>query len=578
LTVCDLIKDVDEGEALDMESKLGSMWLRDVKKALTEPEAETFAPSGEYGATFDALGLYSPSQFVVRLNPKIHELVDALGAGDLESRDPDEVFSAYSTFLHETVHWWQHIGSTSGLIMSLCYPAQWTSTIEPLRAVVHKYGPIKPLKPWAEARLRQGGLAADAELLDANHAVNNFLDIEFYEDFATNPLRTAPQLFENPYFECIGHSYGIAYANTLRALIDTCGFAPGSLPDPAIWEEHLDDLREARHEGFYRGSPIRRARVGLRDIYEGQARFNQMQMLLATGGPAKCAQYRDAGYFEGCYVSAFEEFLRLTGFIWPEQIDDPKIALFLLICDLAINPTRGIPLPIEKPVSILGDIDPGMRFDQLCRTVSTRPELASVIQSGSHDEYIRVSHALTWASGYDHPMEALSTVIALINSDAGAATLTAEWETFCFPTTNLPFRLIAAAFLSFCRDKFEHPEYFCWPGIYWVDRQKSGSAVVFQRNLPLFVDRADTERIHARVLPGREGEPVWDARTAFFGQLLICELAKQWVLGNGPFRYEYYWLTGTHQNDELIAFAKAGFERTYGVHPDAFDKGANDAE
>jgi hypothetical protein len=475
-------------------------------------------------------------------------------------------------------HWWQHIGSTSGLIMSLCYPAQCTSTIEPLRAIVRKYGPIKPLKPWAEAKLREGGLAANAELVDANHAVNNFLDIEFYKAFATNPLQVAPRLFEDPYFECIGHSYGIAYANTLRALIDTCGFAPGSLPDPTAWEEHLDALREARHEGFFHGSPIRRARVGLRDIYEGQARFNQIQMLQATGGPAECGQYRDDGYFEGYYVSAFEEFLRLTGFAWPERIDDPMIALFLLICDLAINPTRGIPLQIARPGNILVDIDPGMRFDQLCDAAAAHPELASAIQSRSRDEYIQVSHALTWANAYDHPMEALATVVALIESDAGAAALMTEWETFRFSATGLPFRLITAAFLSFCRDKLEHPEYFCWSGFYWVDRREPGSAAVFQRNLPLFVDRADTERIHARVLSGREGRSVWDARTAFFGHLLIYDLAKQWVLGKGPFHYEYYWLTGTHENDELIAFVKTGFERTYGIHPDALDNAANAAQ
>jgi hypothetical protein len=87
-----------------MGSQLESMWLRDVKKGLTTPEADTLVSSGEYGATFEALGLYSSSQFVVRLSMKVHELVDALGVRDLENCDPDEIFSAYSTFLHETIH------------------------------------------------------------------------------------------------------------------------------------------------------------------------------------------------------------------------------------------------------------------------------------------------------------------------------------------------------------------------------------------------------------------------------------------------------------------------------------------
>ena len=81
-----------------------SMQLREVKKELTEPEGDVFEATGDFCATFNASGIYSPTQFVVRLSPKIHEHVDAFGAFDFEGRDPDDLFSAYSTFLHETIH------------------------------------------------------------------------------------------------------------------------------------------------------------------------------------------------------------------------------------------------------------------------------------------------------------------------------------------------------------------------------------------------------------------------------------------------------------------------------------------
>jgi hypothetical protein len=37
---------------------------------------------------------------------------------------------AMSTYLHETIHWWQHVGNTAGLFLSLTYPVQALSELE----------------------------------------------------------------------------------------------------------------------------------------------------------------------------------------------------------------------------------------------------------------------------------------------------------------------------------------------------------------------------------------------------------------------------------------------------------------
>ncbi len=52
------------------------------------------------------------------------------------------------------------------------------------------------------------------------------------------------------------------------------------------------------------------------------------------------------GYLSGIYVEAFEAFLKLLNLERPDLSSDPIVGLFLLICDLAINPTRGLPLDI----------------------------------------------------------------------------------------------------------------------------------------------------------------------------------------------------------------------------------------
>jgi hypothetical protein len=555
---------------------INSLRLNDVQEALTKPVADTLLAPSEFPAILNARGLYSTTQFVLRLSPRIHELVDALIIGETGGHDSDELLSAYSTYLHETIHWWQHVGSTAGLILSLSYPAQCLSNMEHLRAVVRLTGPKKSLRTWAENALRSGTPSSDEALVEANHAVNNTIDTEFYKVLTVTPM-LAGQLFSNPYFECVGHSYSIAYANTLHALIDSCGFSPSSLPDPEAWTEPLDTLREARHEGFYHGSPIRRARVGLLDIFEGQARFNQLQFLQAVGGPADCEHYRDAGFFEGNYVSAFDEFRRLTGFDWPLRIDDPVIALFLLICDLAINPTRGFPFSLNRPENIIIDVDPGARFTRLCAAAKQNPALASAIRSNSFEEYVEVAGALTSPCGYDHPMAALKTIVELVDDDAGAAALMGEWESFRFLPANQPIRVIVAHFLVFCRDKYQHPEFFCWPGAFARSGATDVYRELFLRNLSLFSDRSDNEGIFPRAIPGRDAADIQETLNTFFGQILLYHMTRQWILEDGPFRYDFHWLTGRHDNDALVAWVKTMFEATFGAHPDAFELVASTA-
>ena len=98
-----------------------------------------------------------------------------------------------------------------------------------------------------------------------------------------------------------------------------------SLPDPERWEGAFDRLVLTRHDGFHHGSPITRGNVGLHAIFEGQARFIQLQFLAASGGPSTCA---DDGYLSGIYAEAFTEFMRLSEFDWPETIDSPSISSF----------------------------------------------------------------------------------------------------------------------------------------------------------------------------------------------------------------------------------------------------------
>lgn len=541
---------------------------------LVHPLRDTFESldgSDIFAATLRGRGLYSTTQFVLRLSPRVHELVDALTTGETEGHDPSELNEAYSTYLHETIHWWQHAGSTSGLFLSLCYPAQCLANITHLREVVRLIGPKKSLKEWAENALKGGMSPNEPALIEANIVVNNTVDKEFYKRFTLKPM-SAPSLSDDPYFESVGHSYALAYANTLQALIDSCGFEHGSLPNPDDWIAPLDQLRNAKHEGFYHGSPIRRARIGVYEIYEGQARLSQLQFLQSVGGAETCQFYRDNGYFASVYVSAFDEFLRLTELEWPERIDDPLMNIFLLVCDLAINPTRGIPFAIASFEDLLIDLDPGARFTRLSSVIKDNNTLQTAIIERSREEYISVSKALTEACGYDHPLAALEAISEFMISDKGAQQLMKEWETFEFLESNLPLRVFVAHFLSFSRDKLAHPEFFCWPGAYMggaqiLDvHQKS-----FERHLSLFSDRGDNDGVFPRAFPDRKREAIQKLLNVFFASTLLYDLTRQWILEDGSFRYDFGWLTGRSDNADLVDWAKKAFESTYGVNPDNFD-------
>jgi hypothetical protein len=99
----------------------------DLNPALLEVERPAGDMPSEFAACLNVLGSYSTERFVLRLSPRIHQLVDAVSTG-IYSTDmlSAETIKAFSTYLHETVQWWQHIGSSAGLVLSWCIPRRHT--------------------------------------------------------------------------------------------------------------------------------------------------------------------------------------------------------------------------------------------------------------------------------------------------------------------------------------------------------------------------------------------------------------------------------------------------------------------
>ena len=527
-----------------------------------------------FASNLNVHGMYETTRFVLRLSPRNHELMEAFQANGFALHDASsESLQAYSTYLHETIHWWQHVGSTSGLLFSLSYLAQCHSSMHQLREVLTTIGPKKSLKTYTDRVLRDEGNSAQAKLSAANVAVNNALDVEYYKSYAYSPRTSFEHMFKEPHFESIGHGYYTVYGQLIGMLAEAIDPDYVMLPDPGDWDEQILRLRQKRVVGFYWQSPVQLPAVGLQAVYEGQARFIQLQFLDGVcEQPLTCAKWRDRGYLAGIYVEAFHAFLSLSESEWPETLEDPLVALFLLICDVAMNPTRGFPIDVKVFERFIHDTDVGIRFTLLSKAVARLPHLKSTITSCSKEEYISVSEELTALTGYDNPTVGPGAVRAWLDHAPGIPKLMQEYRTFDYDRVNLPIRVFLSHFVAFYTDKAEHPEFFCWPGMYLSGQcDMKDSQALWLRHLSLFSDRGDRRGVFPRQSPNRSEQAVKTTFNRFFGTMALYDLTRQWLLKDGPFVCDFAWMSENYDQDRAEAWANDTFRQVYGVTLDQFE-------
>ncbi len=59
-----------------------------------------------FAACFNAHGVYETMRFVLRLSPRNHEHMETIEAAGFDPANASaDVVQAYSTYIHETVHW-----------------------------------------------------------------------------------------------------------------------------------------------------------------------------------------------------------------------------------------------------------------------------------------------------------------------------------------------------------------------------------------------------------------------------------------------------------------------------------------
>ena len=234
--------------------------------------------------------------------------------------------------------------------------------------------------------------------------------------------------------------------------------------------------------------------MGLWEVFEGQARFVQLQYLhFGTGGQFGWDDARAFGMLSPVYIKAFETFLELTESEWPETIDSPVVALFLAVCDMTLNAGEGFPLPLASPPTFITDNDPGTRFTYLSRVIALKaPHLKAAVKKYSKDEYIQVTEELCNLLRTPPPLKIAETVANWSQTQDRLSALMEEDWIFRFSKVDMPARLLFARYIAFNRDKAQRPETLCWPGAWLAgERASAEGEAIFRRNCVLFVGKED---------------------------------------------------------------------------------------
>lgn len=534
---------------------------------------ETTPLSSLHGATsLEAQGSYNTLDFVVRLRPDLHQILEAQG-GELSMRACEswDAAKAFSTYFHETVHWWQHVGTSAGLMLSFLQPAHAHMNRQRLDKILATHGPVKPLLGLA-AKLLDADNEQDESL---NFVLNNWHDLEFFRKLVLNPVDLVEGVANDPYFMSVGHSYRMAIGATSWLIAATVDPEYEVLPHPLDWEASMAELRTAKIEGFYLGSPIDVPPLGAREIFEGQARFSQLQYLFgASGGRLTWDEIRRTGMLSGVYVRAFEVFLDFIKEDWPTGVDDPIVGLFLLICDVALSPSEGIFLPMTDPSALIWSTDPAWRFLFLCRAAKEQGcDFKRSIQTYSAQEYWDVSQRLSDLILSPSPRELAEAVVRYADRHPSWSQLAEEDQLFEYREENFPIRVLLGRFSRMQRDKLASPQFFCWPGMCFTSyRQPLAPETVvslFSEHQALFLDRADRD-VYPRLVPGKDEATLQHLLDEFYVWVSMYEMTRQWLIEDGPFEYDYFWLTSKFTSSEIKAWADNNFKVGTGVHPDVF--------
>ena len=504
-------------------------------------------------------GSYNTMQFVLRLREDIRK-------ARYSDFYPERV-QANSTIIHENIHWWQHIGSNFGFLFSLSYPAFIHYSLESFHALIKDGLLYKSLLEFDKQYFKKNKGIAD--IADLNAVINNYYDIEYAKLFALCNKNIIEINKDNRFFLSIGHCYHIFWVSTVHTLSGAVDVDYKFLPPTNSWLENFQSLESNKVDGFYINSPLHLTPIGIKAIYEGQAAFNQAQYLTANlNNHLTYTDFENSGLFYGVYTEAFEYFLKITSYLKPDSLLDPIVGLFLLVCDISINPNNGFPLDIYDYENFIVKNDPGIRFTLLCVEISENAEFyRNEIKKYSKQEYISLSKKLSDGIGCVCPYEGISHVLQWANHESVKEILKEETNED-FSIDAQPIRLIFSKYFRFQEDKLSTPNILCWIGFHLSNESSEFDIAnrLYRKHHALFMDDSDGE-IKATIFEGKSEENLLRSFNNFYTFNILYDLVLKWVSEEGEFKFDYQWLAG-ERAEAFIPTIKENFKKQFGISID----------
>lgn len=517
---------------------------------LNTEEQETLNYNSSYKGSYNAM------QFVIRLRKDIrYQLLN-------ETEISPEKFQAFSTYLHENIHWWQHIGSNYGFLLNTSYPANAISSFIHLKKLLERDIRCKSLLKYEAEYYKKKGKCDIPEL---NIIINNFYDLEYAKLFGLDNKNIVEITKDRRFFLNVGHSYMIMWTNAIFIYSETLDKNFDFLPKINEWIPNFEKLTREKISGFHTESNYEISPLGIKAIYEGQSIFNQILYLknIFKDNNLIFKDFIDNGMLHGIYIEAFDIFLKIIDEERPFFVDDSLIGLFLLVCDISINPNNGFPIEIYDYKNFINKNDPGLRFIHLVNVIREKKEYyLTRCKDLSKQTYIDLSKLLNKKIGCKC---SYSTIIDLLKwkENESIIKLLEEESEYSYNEVNMPFRLFLSKYFRFQEDKYENPHYFCWIGHHIPNAKSMEVMELFEKHKALFIDSEDGE-IKPIILKDVSEETLYKTFNKFYQHTILFELILKWISEEGEFKLDFKWLFNT-RNEENASEIKETFKYHFGI-------------
>ena len=503
------------------------------------------SPSGE------PLGSFDPYTSVLRLRSDVAAALDhkdgALPDFSVESGE-SPALQSFSTHLHETLHWWQHVGTTCGFLHSIGDATIALSCSESLRqSQCYR-------KPLIRALYEQPSFSDSGR-----SAILQWRDIENGRSVTFDPKRSVALWSSRPErATTVGHSllsYCSLTMGTLARLFDSeCE----GLLDPTPWDDAYRAFESDRRVGFD-PNILLEIPLGMVEIAEGQARISEIQHRNLTQRALSWATVMNDGWLDGIYGRAFNLFLKLTESSEPTSPRDDIVDLFLLICDVALNPSCGYVDNVGPEQEFVLDFHPGARFLRICRAVLREQLDLTQFSLPSLSGYLEITKRLCEPLGWITPVQVAERGLAMWASSACGSELAHQHLTRGYGSVDLPLRYLVGEHRSYLETKAQIPHVLCWPAWFLILHEEDSEdyAATIDEMLgwhrpPFTAD--GSEGVSSIEIPRLDEAQVPQFASDYFTTLALYDLVIQWIAMSGQFELDgFSWTTNlsTHEKTRI---------------------------